>query len=337
MESWQYTTVNSMKVLNNANDIERFIIGQCSIWNIDQWTLGDKFIQGLRQSIHRLHNDFVDGFEYMDEMGDLCFLLLMIKQHSDIQQKQVAFSHHKLSPTTIGSGGHDNVIIEEGTAFAWLKQRAYDELRLSNEQRGQLTSRFLDGSGLHIAKAVTFSRDYTKTLQDGEATNIIRQSKWNSWNNGWRYHSVNRAENGFLIKIPEILQYSRTIRDGKQYLQGLGRALNLTSADGWDMFQQTLCFNIEFSGISATEFKQLEFKVGGKNGTATYLLVATNVDYSYKVTVCYAYHHIDQHILDHEGFTMQTADMTLDWMRAKSCQSLATMLPPSLAPQLIYE
>ncbi|CAF2576977.1 unnamed protein product [Rotaria sp. Silwood2] len=125
--------------------------------------------------------------------------------------------------------------------------------------------------------------------------------------------------------------------DGKQYLQGLGRILNLSGADGWNTFQETLCFNIEFSGAGATEFKQLEFRVGGRNGTATYLLVATNVDNSCKVTVCYAYHHINQHIRDHGGFTMQTADITLDWMRAKSCQSLATLLPPNLAPQLIYE
>ncbi|CAF1027924.1 unnamed protein product [Rotaria sp. Silwood1] len=126
-------------------------------------------------------------------------------------------------------------------------------------------------------------------------------------------------------------------KDGKQYLNGLGNILNLSGADGWDMFQRTLCFNIEFSGASATEFKQLEFKVGGKHGIATYLLVATNVDYTDKVTVCYAYHHINQRILDYGRFTLETADMTLDWMRAKSCQSLAAMLPPNMAPQLIYE
>ncbi|CAF4099020.1 unnamed protein product [Rotaria sp. Silwood1] len=128
-----------------------------------------------------------------------------------------------------------------------------------------------------------------------------------------------------------------SISDGKAYLNGLGKILNLSSADGWNMFQRSLCFNIEFSGASATEYKQLEFKVGGKYGTAIYLLVATHVDYRHNVTVCYVYHHINQHILDDRMFTMYTADMTLDWLRAKSCQSLANMLPSNLAPQLIYE
>ncbi|CAF1535291.1 unnamed protein product [Rotaria magnacalcarata] len=127
------------------------------------------------------------------------------------------------------------------------------------------------------------------------------------------------------------------IADGKRYLQGLGYILNLNNADGWNTFERTLCLNIELSGPSATEFKQLEFKIGGKNGTATYLLVATNVDCCNKVTVCYAFHHINEHILDHGGFTLRTADVTLDWMRAKSCESLAAMLPRDVAPRLIYE
>ncbi|CAF1236685.1 unnamed protein product [Rotaria sordida] len=289
-----------MKVLQNANDVERYIIGQCRIWNIDQRKLGKKIIHELQQSIYRLCNEFVSCLEYVDEIGDLCFLLLVVKQHSDIRQRQVVLSRHKLSKSTVQSGDHENVMIEEGMAFSWLKQRACDDLRLSDEQRNCLMPRFSESSGIYTEKAVTFSCENTKTLQDGVANDIIRQN-------------------------------------GKRYLQGLGRILNLSNADGWGMFQATLCYNIEFTGASATEFKQLEFRVGGKNGTATYLLVATNVDNNQKVTVCYAYHHIDQYILDYGGFTLQTADITLDWMRAKSCESLATMLPSNLAPQLIYE
>ncbi|CAF3621536.1 unnamed protein product [Rotaria socialis] len=127
------------------------------------------------------------------------------------------------------------------------------------------------------------------------------------------------------------------IADGRRYLQGLGYILNLNNADGWNTFERTLCFNIELSGPSATEFKQLEFKLHGKNGTSTYLLVATNVDYCNKVTVCYAYHHIDEHIQDNAVFTMHAADMTLHWLRAKSCESLAAILPRNVAPRLIYE
>ncbi|CAF3629231.1 unnamed protein product [Rotaria sp. Silwood1] len=158
-------------------------------------------------------------------MGDFCFLLVVVKQHSDIRQKQVALSLHKLSPTTTRLVDHDNVMIEEGMASSWLKQRACDDLRLSNEQRGYIMPQRLNGPRIHTAKAVTFSRDNTKVLRDGEATDIIRQSKWNSWNSGWRYHSVNRTESGFLTKIPEILEYSKTCGYGERFLEHLSNEI----------------------------------------------------------------------------------------------------------------
>ena len=128
-----------------------------------------------------------------------------------------------------------------------------------------------------------------------------------------------------------------TISDGKRYIQGLGCILKISGLDGGREFIETLCFNIEFDGAAATEFKQIEFKAGSKDGTSTYILVATNVDQNSKVTVCYSYHHIDEHILENRVFTMQAADITIDWLRAKSCESLKAMLPPNAAPQLIYE
>jgi hypothetical protein len=129
----------------------------------------------------------------------------------------------------------------------------------------------------------------------------------------------------------------KTIDDGKRYITGLGRILKINNADGGKEFIDTLCFNIEFDGAAATEFKQVEFKLGSKNGTATYILVATNVDQNSKVTVCYAYHHIDEHILENKVFTIKAADITIDWLRAKSCESLQALLPPHAAPKLIYE
>ncbi|CAF4881976.1 unnamed protein product, partial [Rotaria socialis] len=46
--------------------------------------------------------------------------------------------------------------------------------------------------------------------------------------------------------------------------------------EGVDEFIETLCLNIQFGGAGASEFKQIEFKAFGKEGTATYLLVSTN-------------------------------------------------------------
>ncbi|CAM4822899.1 unnamed protein product [Rotaria magnacalcarata] len=221
MESWKYTAVNSMKIPHTINDAEAYIVGQCNIWSIGQRTIGEKFIHDLRQSIHRFYNSFVGGLEYIDETGDYCFLLVVVKPHFDMRQKKIALCHHKLSRSNIRSGGHDNVIIEESMASSWLKQRACDDLCLSSEQRGYLMSCFMDGSGTHVGKAVIFSWENGKILQDEEANNIIRESKWNSWNSGWRYYSVNRTESGFLSKIPEIFAYSKSYSNGESFLEHL--------------------------------------------------------------------------------------------------------------------
>jgi hypothetical protein len=128
-----------------------------------------------------------------------------------------------------------------------------------------------------------------------------------------------------------------TVCDGQRYINGLGRVLKIVNVKGGKEFIETLCFNLEFAGAAVTEFKEVEFKAGSKNGTATYILAATNVDENSKVTVCYSYHYIDEEILENKVFTMQAADITVDWFRAKSCESLKAMLPPHAAPRLIYE
>lgn len=128
-----------------------------------------------------------------------------------------------------------------------------------------------------------------------------------------------------------------TIADGDRYLKGLKQILKLGNIAGIDEFIDTLRFNIQFDGASATEFKQIEFKAFGKTGSATYLLVATNVNMDRKVTVCYSYHTINETVLENSVYTTVASDIFLDWLRAKSCESLQAMLPANVAPRLIYE
>ncbi|CAF3851761.1 unnamed protein product, partial [Rotaria sp. Silwood1] len=66
-------------------------------------------------------------------------------------------------------------MVQEGTAFSWLKQRACDDLHLSDEQRGFFMPRFLDVPGIHAAKTEIFSGENIRALRDGEASDIIRQ------------------------------------------------------------------------------------------------------------------------------------------------------------------
>jgi hypothetical protein len=128
-----------------------------------------------------------------------------------------------------------------------------------------------------------------------------------------------------------------TISDGDRYIKGLKRVLKLNDVAGIDEFIDTLCFNIQFDGAAATEFKQIEFKAFGRTGSATYLLVATNVTADQKVTVCYSYQTITEMILENRVYTPAASDIFLDWLRAKSCQDLQAMLPSNVAPRLIYE
>lgn len=160
----------------------------------------------------------------------------------------------------------------------------------------------------------------------------VKRSYVDAVNRHWATRHLKTNHNS--INSSKVLN---TISDGKRYIEGLKRILKLGDLVGIDEFIATLCFNIEFDGASATEFKQMEFKAFGKTGSATYLLVATNVTVDKKVTVCYAYHTITETVLENAVYTTQATDMFLDWLRAKSCESLQAILPPQVAPKLTYE
>lgn len=149
-------------------------------------------------------------------------------------------------------------------------------------------------------------------------------------------HWATRAlkKNHTSVNSSKILN---NVSDGKRYINALTRVLKIGDLTGIDEFIETLCLNIEYDGASATEFKQVEFKAFGKSGSAVYLLVATNVSRDQKVTVCYAYHTIAETILENRVYTTEASDIILDWLRAKSCESLQKMLPSNIAPRLIYE
>ncbi|CAF1977425.1 unnamed protein product [Rotaria magnacalcarata] len=160
----------------------------------------------------------------------------------------------------------------------------------------------------------------------------VKRANVNEVERHWAQTSLKK--NHSSVNSSKVLN---TVYDGSRYIKGLKRILKIGDLAGIDEFIETLCFNIEFEGASATELKQMEFKAFGKTGSATYLLVATNVATDKKVTVCYAYHTIAETITENRVYTTAASDIFLDWLRAKSCESLQAMLPSSIAPQLIYE
>lgn len=123
----------------------------------------------------------------------------------------------------------------------------------------------------------------------------------------------------------------------REYIWQIGNILQLNNSNDWDRFVNTLYVHMSTYGGNITEFKHLEYRVGSKNGTAKYALVATKVNQQHQVVVCYACHHIDERILENQSFNKNTADMTLDWLRAQSCRTLEAFMSPNEAPALIFE
>ncbi|CAF3964055.1 unnamed protein product, partial [Rotaria sp. Silwood1] len=129
-ENWKYTTTNNIKNFRNKDEAQRFIAGTVKIWKLESFKNGHLFIDNLLKSVENLERSTTTGFEYLDDNGDVCYILFLIQLMSDGKSIQITHTQHKLSRTGARRSGSDSVQVEESNAGRWLMQRAYEELRL---------------------------------------------------------------------------------------------------------------------------------------------------------------------------------------------------------------
>ncbi len=93
--------MNHIKVLENMNEVPRYIVGICRPWKLDKHPGGNEFIQNFSDSIRDWREVHVNGFEYVNDKDDICYFLLMVKSHRDGRSIEVIYTHHTLSKSSI--------------------------------------------------------------------------------------------------------------------------------------------------------------------------------------------------------------------------------------------
>ncbi|CAF4748822.1 unnamed protein product [Rotaria socialis] len=366
VDNWKYTTANNIKVLKSRDEAKTYISGMCKIWKLESFHDGAKFSKENIKAIDNLHDSITNSFEFIDEKGDLCCILVLIQFGTDRKSIQITNTNHKLTRTAVRTRQADIQPADERSALQWLKERAYEEIH----QRLPEVDNNMPIDDCMVERKPNRIDFQDNRLQQEDVTIIMGVIKSSPTLANERYCVLqkNMTKNGLtLYDIRDIAEFCKHTNDTEGALEQIRQHIMATKVPveiiAWIFYQGGASYSLTIvaipqddlihvcsngihvrltpmrNGAGASEFKQIEFKAFGTEGTATYLLAATNTAANGKVTVCYSYHFLKEMILEeeHRVYTQYAADIFLDWLRAKSCESLQAMLPKNVAPQLIYE
>lgn len=200
-ESWKYTVTNNVKKFSHRQEAKNFIISTCRIWSLMTFPNGQVFVDHVLESIDRTHESCASGFNYIDNKGDICHILFLIKILPDGKTIQVSHTHQKLSRSGAYKHAADTVEIEECNVMQWLEQRACDELKVP---KGASITSMLDKAATSQHHAVKYSYDeYDLGDNDIKAIEKLNDSKCTL--GGFQYHTIDRYQNGQFIQQPPTI------------------------------------------------------------------------------------------------------------------------------------
>ncbi|CAF2917445.1 unnamed protein product [Rotaria sp. Silwood2] len=216
-ENWKYTTTNNIKRFNNKDDVKRFILGTSKIWKLDNVKNGQAFTDSLLQSIDVMHESNTAGLEYVDDKGDVCYILFLIEVSPDRKSMQITHTQHKLSRSGARKNATDNVQVEECNAGRWLMQRAYDELHLP--QHTMEAMMFNNHNSLEHRTPKYSSEERSISLEGINQIFEAARSNFQSEN----YCEAHRKRFGktFLRSILEISSFCERISESDAFLEHL--------------------------------------------------------------------------------------------------------------------
>ncbi|CAF1234297.1 unnamed protein product [Didymodactylos carnosus] len=239
----RYTTINNIKDIQDLNNAKRYITSTChTIWKLDRYDAGREFIQDLCQSIDRLpcNGELIDGFEYINDDGEMAYILFVIRSNYDGKMIHVASSHHKISKSISSSFNNNSTPLTsvEQKSMKWLKQRAFHEVHLSESAMKQLMHKSMDYPIIELPKDFRICRDdrcrrnNDTILTAEEGKTIIDKSEATPNDFGWRYNIYNKLKHDktILNQIPEILLYSKRIDGGERMIDELWTTIKTVQA-----------------------------------------------------------------------------------------------------------
>ena len=159
----------------------------------------------------------------------------------------------------------------------------------------------------------------------------IKRQYVNTCEDFWRKASVTWDH-----KTAKNVKTLSNVKDAQTYITAIANTWQIDEKPGGPEFIRTLLLNAEFSGTSSSEFINAEFKVGGKDGTATYIYVVVG-NTNGSVVVAFSYHHLTESLTDNSIYTSYAAEITLDWLKWKACESLQGMLSANTAPRIEWK
>lgn len=181
-----------------------------------------------------------------------------------------------------------------------------------------------------------FTRIMGSYLNSGTATRTgqivqINRQYVNTCEDFWRRASV--TWNHKTAKNSKVLS---SVNEAKSYITATASTWHIDDKPGGPEFIRTLLLNTEHSGTSGTEYTDAEYKIGGRDGTATYIYVVVG-NQNGSILVAFSYHHLTESLTDNSTYTSYAAEITLDWLKWKACESLHGMLSADIAPQIRWK
>lgn len=134
-------------------------------------------------------------------------------------------------------------------------------------------------------------------------------------------------------KTAKNMKLLENVTDAHNYIKGIASTWHIDTKPGGPEFIQTLLLNAEISGKSGSEYMEVEYKIGGKDGKATYIYVIVGHEDN-KILVAFSYHYLNESLTDNSVYTENAGSITLDWLKWKACENLQGMLSSSSAPTI---
>lgn len=221
VENWKYTTTNNLKRFSSKDEAKRFIIGTGKIWKLDSYKNGGTFIEKLVDSIDVMRGYNASGLEYIDDKGDVCYILFLIEQSSDGKSIQISHTQKKLSRSGVRKNASDNVLVEECNAGRWLMQQAYQELHLPEQTINEIMlplpslsspSSSHGGRAHEHNKVRKYQVDYQYDLKNDDIRQLLQTEHSTSSplvdKHSYYVMDVVRHKTQFLETIKEIQDFS---------------------------------------------------------------------------------------------------------------------------------
>lgn len=127
-----------------------------------------------------------------------------------------------------------------------------------------------------------------------------------------------------------------SVSEATNYITATASTWHIDDKPGGPEFVKTLILNAQSSGPSSSEYIDAVYKIGGRDGVATYIYVVMG-NQSGEILVAFSYHHLTESLKDDSTYTSSAEEITIDWLKWKACQNLQGMLSQDLAPEIDWK